>query len=50
MVKVAVIGLGKMGISHLSMVRALPGVEVVGVVDATGYLLGVLKKYTGLNT
>lgn len=50
MVKVAVIGLGKMGISHLSMVRALPGVEVVGIVDATGYLLGVLKKYTGLNT
>lgn len=50
MVKVAVIGLGKMGISHLSMVRALPGVEVVGIVDATTYLLGVLKKYTGLNT
>lgn len=50
MVKVAVIGLGKMGISHLSMVRALPGVEVVGIVDATAYLLGVLKKYTGLNT
>ncbi|MCW3158763.1 Gfo/Idh/MocA family protein [Micropruina sonneratiae] len=46
----AVIGLGKMGISHLSMVRALPGVEVVGIVDATTYLLGVLKKYTGLNT
>ena len=50
MVKVAVIGLGKMGISHLSMVRALPGVEVVGVVDATAYLLSVLKKYTGLAT
>jgi predicted dehydrogenase len=50
MVKVAVIGLGKMGISHLSMVRALPDVEVVGIVDATTYLLGVLKKYTGLST
>ncbi len=50
MVKVAVIGLGKMGISHLSMVRALPGVEVVGIVDATTYLLGILKKYTGLPT
>lgn len=50
MVKVAVVGLGKMGISHLSMVRALPGVEVVGVVDATTYLLGILKKYTGLRT
>lgn len=50
MVKVAVVGLGKMGISHLSMVRALPEVEVVGIVDATTYLLGVLKKYTGLRT
>lgn len=50
MVKVAVVGLGKMGISHLSMVRALPGVELVGVVDATGYLLSVLKKYTGVST
>ncbi|MGC3953805.1 MAG: Gfo/Idh/MocA family oxidoreductase [Propionicimonas sp.] len=50
MVKVAVIGLGKMGISHLSMVRALPGVEVVGIVDTTTYLLGVLKKYTGMST
>lgn len=50
MVKVAVVGLGKMGISHLSMVRALPGVEVVGVVDSIGYLLGVLSKYTGLPT
>ncbi|MEA4945867.1 MAG: Gfo/Idh/MocA family oxidoreductase [Propionicimonas sp.] len=46
----AVIGLGKMGISHLSMVRALPGVEVVGIVDTTTYVLGVLKKYTGLET
>lgn len=50
MVKVAVVGLGKMGISHLSMVRALPDVEIVGVVDSLGYLLGVLKKYTGVPT
>lgn len=50
MVRVAVIGLGKMGMSHLAMVRALPGVEVVGIVDASSYLLGVLKKYTGLST
>ncbi len=50
MVTVAVVGLGKMGISHLSMVRALPDVEVVGVVDSIGYLLGVLGKYTGVPT
>ncbi|MGO1384475.1 MAG: Gfo/Idh/MocA family protein [Arachnia sp.] len=50
MVNVAVVGLGKMGISHLSMVRALPGVEVVGVVDSIGYLLSILNKYTGVPT
>lgn len=50
MVKVIVVGLGKMGLSHLSMVRALAGVEVVGVVDANAFLLGVLKKYTGVPT
>lgn len=48
--RVAVIGLGKMGISHLAMVRALDGVEVVGVVDSNRYLLGILQKYAGLNT
>lgn len=50
MVRIAVAGLGKMGISHLSMVRALGDVEVVGVCDTTTYLLGVLSKYTRVPT
>lgn len=50
MIDVGVVGLGKMGLSHLSMVRAHPDVNVVGVCDATGYLLDVLSKYTGLRT
>lgn len=50
MVKLIVVGLGKMGISHLSIVRALPDVEVVGVVDSNSFVLGVLKKYTGIPT
>lgn len=48
--KVALVGLGKMGISHLSMVRGLANTEVVGVCDSTAYLLSVIKKYTGLAT
>ena len=48
MLKVGVVGLGKMGLSHLAVVRALDGVEVVGAVDASGYLLGVLKKYAAV--
>lgn len=37
-----------MGLSHLSMVRALDGVELVGVCDSAAYTLDVLSKYTGM--
>jgi len=49
-IRVAVVGVGKMGISHLSMIRAHPEVEVVAVCDSVGYVLDVLAKYTGLRT
>ena len=49
-VRLGVVGLGKMGLSHLSMINAHPGVRVEAVVDAAGYLLDVLSKYTGLAT
>lgn len=39
-----------MGLSHLAIVRALQDVELVGVVDATDYLLDILGKYTGAAT
>jgi predicted dehydrogenase len=44
MIRVAVVGLGKMGLSHLSMIRAHPQVSVEAIVDATGYILDVLGK------
>lgn len=50
MVRIAVVGLGKMGISHLSIVGAHPDVELVSVCDTAGYLLDGLKKYTGVRT
>ncbi|MBH0082139.1 Gfo/Idh/MocA family protein [Salinibacterium sp. SWN167] len=50
MIRVGVVGLGKMGLSHLSMIRAHPDVSVEAVVDSAGYILGVLSKYTGLKT
>jgi predicted dehydrogenase len=50
MIRVGVVGLGKMGLSHLSMIRAHPDVRVDAVVDAAGYMLDVLGKYTGLPT
>lgn len=50
MIDVAVVGLGKMGLSHLSIFRAHPQVNIVGVCDSAGYLLDVLAKYTGVKT
>ena len=50
MIRVAVVGLGKMGISHLALLRAHPKVDLAAVCDASGYILGTLKKYTGLAT
>ena len=49
-IRIAVVGLGKMGLSHLAIVNAHPELEVAAVCDASSYVLGVLKKYTGVAT
>ena len=46
--KIALVGLGKMGLSHHSLVNAHPDTELVAICDATGYLREVLGKYTGV--
>lgn len=48
MLRVGMIGLGKMGLSHHAIVNAHPGVQVVAACDTTAYLTDVLTKYTGL--
>ncbi len=50
MVNVAIIGLGKMGLSHFSIINAHHDVKVVGVCDSSGYVLDILGKYTGVDT
>jgi predicted dehydrogenase len=49
-IRIAVVGLGKMGLSHLAIVNAHPEVELAAVCDASKYVLGVLEKYTGVTT
>ena len=44
MIDLAVVGLGKMGLSHLSMIKTHPDVRLVGVCDATKYVLDVLAS------
>lgn len=48
MIRIALVGLGKMGISHLAMINAHPDVELAAVCDSNDYLLSTLHKYTGL--
>jgi predicted dehydrogenase len=42
------IGLGKMGLSHLAIVRSHPQVELVAACDSNPYLSDLLGRYAGL--
>jgi predicted dehydrogenase len=48
MIRTAMVGLGKMGLSHLAILRAHPALELVAGCDSTAYLTDVLTKYSGL--
>jgi len=50
MLKVGIVGLGKMGLSHQSMINAHPDVKLVSVCDSAAYVLDVISKYTGVKT
>lgn len=50
MIRIGVVGLGKMGLSHQAMINVHPDVTVTAVCDSTGYVLDVLNKYTGVRT
>ncbi len=46
MLRIAFIGVGKMGISHLSILGAYPEIEIVGLCDNSSFLPDALKKFT----
>ncbi|GAB2190231.1 hypothetical protein MAH1_18390 [Sessilibacter sp. MAH1] len=50
MVKLALIGAGKMGLSHFAISSAHPDVEIVGVCDNATYLTSVISKHLGFST
>src|SRR5919107_6066226 len=47
MLKVALIGAGKMGISHLAILGAHPEVQIAAVCDTSKMVLDALEKYSG---
>ena len=50
MIRVGIVGLGKMGISHQAILNANPDVELAAVCDSNNYLMSILKKYTAVET
>ena len=48
--RTVLIGLGKMGMSHLAILNAHPDVDLVAVCDSSDYVLDILSKYTGVKT
>ena len=49
-IKGAIIGLGKMGLSHAAIVGAHPDVDMVAVCDTSTLILDGFKKYTRVKT
>jgi len=48
MIRIAVIGLGKMGLSHLAIAKGLQGIEVAAIVDSSALVGAALSKVTGI--
>jgi predicted dehydrogenase len=44
-IKIGIIGFGRMGITHYSIINSHPNVEIVSVADTSKTLLNVLAKY-----
>jgi predicted dehydrogenase len=49
-IRVGIIGVGKMGLSHFSIVNAMKDTAVVAICDTSRYVLSVLSKYVGVET
>jgi predicted dehydrogenase len=50
MTKTGIIGLGKMGLSHASIINAHPDLDLITVCDSSTLILEALKKYGKFNT
>lgn len=50
MIRGAIVGLGKMGISHASIVRAHPDVDLVAICDTSSFVINGFKKFSDIAT
>ena len=49
-IRVGIVGAGRMGITHYSILNAHPDVSIVGVADTTAVVNSLLEKYLGVRT
>lgn len=50
MIRIGLIGAGKMGLSHYAILGAHPRVEVAAICDSASYITSALRKHTGIET
>ena len=50
LMRIGIVGAGKMGLSHYAIANALPNASVAAVCDTSRYILSVLRKYAGIET
>jgi len=51
MLKIGIVGFGRMGITHYSILNSHPNVKIVAVVDTSSLIMSLLNKYIGeINT
>jgi len=50
MIRTGIIGLGKMGISHASIINAHPDLDLIAICDSSALILEALKKYGSYKT
>jgi predicted dehydrogenase len=48
--KLAIIGMGRMGITHYAIINSHPNIEIESVVDASALILSILNKYAPIKT
>ena len=49
MIRTGIIGLGKMGLSHASIINAHPDLDLISVCDTSSLILEAMKKYGSFN-
>lgn len=49
MIRAGIVGLGRMGVSHLAIANAQPDVEIAAVCEPSGFVTAAVEKHAGLS-